>query len=264
MRFPAGLRARLLRRSFSRVFGSESPSGIFHFSPLKNLPAGVRLEKPGSEAEWYSPEASVQAAEKAGAPVVWLGGTEPLFDPAIGEVASALAESGRYVFLHTSGVGLRKRIHEFEPVPGLYLTLEIPGSGASARNGKAASEAARAEVVFDAIRGARLSGFHVCGHLSVDETTSRQEIAESIRSLEAREVDGIVVSSGGGCSQHSKSEAATSTVAEAVRLIPSTGWRSFSRLLESSYSQHVVAERVGEREVDEANEAEASPVEETA
>jgi len=229
---------RLLRRRMLHTFGRKPPAAIFHLSPLvRHFPAGFQPATASPESEWHSPQACVEAAERASAPIVWIDGTEPLLHPGIGEVVSALARRGRHVFLHTSGSGLRKRIHEFDPVERLYLTLEVP---MPAEPGVPRMDAGvhppSFATVAEAMRTARLSGFHVCAHFTVGETTTPAGILPRVDALRLQHLDGFILSSGAACggpgdARLSKSLNATS------QLIPSSSWRSFSRLLEDSYEQ---------------------------
>jgi hypothetical protein len=225
MRFPIGLRARLLRRSFLQSLRPGFPSGIFQLSPLvRHFPLGARNAAVADpESEWHSAKSCAQVAAQARAVAVWVGGTtEPLLHPNIGEVISSLTDNGHYVFLHTSGVGLRRSIHEFEPVNRLFLTVEVPLGSASPQLNAASREA---------LRVARLSGFHCCAHFTVSEPGDTPELAASIAQLESCRLDGLVVSSGNG---HS-----TAVLSEAAQLIPSSSWRYFSLLLQSSSPQVV-------------------------
>jgi len=232
MRFPAGLRARLLRRSFLQAFAPDSAPAILRLSPLvRHFPEHSHRDESNVETEWHSPKACVQAAEKAGAVAVWLGETEPLFHPAIGEITSALTDAGSYVFLHTSGVGLRKRIHEFKPVDQLFLSLEIPLGEADAQSSTALSQSVSLSSALEAIRVARLSGFHLCAHLTVPDAIDAAALSSRIRLLEPHRIDGIVMSSA--------SSQSTAALRAATELIPSLAWRHFSRLLQSSYQNAV-------------------------
>jgi len=232
MRFPAGLRARLLRRSFLQAFAPDSAPAILRLSPLvRHFPENSHRDELNAETEWHSPKACVQAAEKAGAVAVWLGETEPLFHPAIGEITSALTDAGFYVFLHTSGVGLRKRIHEFEPIDRLFLALEIPLREAGSRSSTASSQSLSLSMALEAFRVARLSGFHLCAHLTVPDANDTADLSSRIQLLASHRVDGLVISSA--------SSQSAAALRAATELIPSLAWRHFSRLLQSSYQNAV-------------------------
>lgn len=258
MKFPAGLGARQLLRKISQTLRGGQVPAIFHLLPLVNhFPPGAQLENANPDTEWHSPTACVQAANAVGAPLVWLGGTEPLFHPAIGDVASALAESGRYVFLHTSGAGLRKRIHELKPIPRLYLTLEIsmdePVHAASSTksNGRLSYE-----TVAEALSLARLSGFFLCAHFTVNSATSASAVAARLQFLGPLHLDGVAVSSCSIYSVSSTDAAATKTLAEVTRLIPSPGWRTFSRQLEVSFHDARASRESFKREANNAGACE--------
>ena len=258
MRFPVGLSARLMRRRFLNNVSREHAPAIFHFSTLvKRVLPGTRMDSVTGETEWHSPQACVQAAAQAGAPVVWIGGTEPLFHPEIGEVTSALAASGRYVFLHTSGAGLRQRIHELKPVPRLFLCYEVPVED----SGTSGPVELSSETVAEAIRLSRLSGFLICAHLTVSAPTSVGSVAARIGSLRDQGVDGIVVSSAGALSDATTDASRKDLLAQEVRRIPAEGWRSFSRLLERSYPQ---THGFSARERSKTGAPEAGACEETA
>jgi len=238
MGLPAGLRARLLQRRFLDGFARSGCSPIFQLSPLvRHHPSDNQPESAGPEAEWHSAKECVQAAQRVRAAVVWLGGTEPLFHPAVGEIAAALTNEGRYVFLHTSGVGLRKRIHEFKPVARLYFAFEVPLRHATGSHSlQALGQNVPLFNVNEAIRVARLSGFHVCAHFTVSETTSAAEIAAQLDALQSEHLEGAILSSGGAASDSNVAISARE-VSQISQLIPSAGWRNFSRLLEASYPQ---------------------------
>jgi hypothetical protein len=258
MRFPTALCARLVWHRLLHPFSGERAPAIFHLSPLvKDFPADRQPENVDPESEWHVPKTCLHAAEEAGAPVVWLGGTEPLFHPAIGEVTSDLVESGRYVFLHTSGAGLRKRIHEFKPVDRLYLTLEIPIKDASV-SPLGLDQATSFQTIVEVIRVARLSGFHVSAHFTVLADTSAGDIEARIGTLLRQRLDGLAISSGGACFAQ-KDAKVFKTVAAITELIRSDGWRRFSRLLESSYTPTAALQEHSATQV-----AEAGACEETA
>src|SRR5215470_1140123 len=122
MRFPLRLSAALFQsRVFGFFAGSSAKQPIFRFSPcITYLSQVSRFDEKSTDLEWHSPAACTLHARTVASPVVWIGGTEPLLHPAIGEVTSSLTNAGHHVFLHTSAYGLRKRIHEFRPVSRLF------------------------------------------------------------------------------------------------------------------------------------------------
>src|SRR5258708_21706176 len=65
---------------------------------------------------------------------VWIGGSEPLRHPGVAHLVRAITGSGHFGFLETDGTLLRRRIHEFQPVARVFLTL---GLAICARHGPA-------------------------------------------------------------------------------------------------------------------------------
>src|SRR5690348_8283698 len=102
MHFPAGLSARLIRRRISASFRTAPIPAIFHL-PLSQPSCAAAASDRVPDCEWRASAACVEAAAESRAPIVWLGGCEPLSHPNIADVASALVAKGYYVFLHTSG-----------------------------------------------------------------------------------------------------------------------------------------------------------------
>lgn len=227
MRFPLRLAATLYSQKFSR--GSRSTPILF-FSPLINHFGPIpQQEEVTPDFAWQTPEACVAAANRSRACVVWLGHAEPLLHPSIGKVVSALLQAGRYVFLHTSGFGLRKRIHEFQPHPCFFLALEAPNPDIPGISSQAASQ-----LFVEAIFGAGLSGFNRCAHVSVNAQTNAAQTAQLFDSLKAKGLEGFVVSS--GCPPKTISDdSAFRRLTEIRNAIPSRGWRNFSLILENSF-----------------------------
>lgn len=235
MDFPAGLSARLIRRGIFSAFRSAPVPAIFHL-PLAPRSCAAAPGDEVSDVEGRAAAACVQAAAQSRAPIVWLGGSELLSHPDIADIAFALVANGHYVFLHTKGEGLRWRLHEFQPVPRLYLTIEIPlQSCNSADSPVRPGPDAPTRTVAEFIRAARLSGFYVCGHLTTGAQSSPSQLASRIREFPERDLDGVAISSGGVASASELDTLSAATLDEYMRVIPSRGWRRFSRLLESSY-----------------------------
>jgi len=246
MWFPAGLSTRLWGHKFSQVLRGKRSPAIFQLSPLvRHFAPGVRFESAIPEAAWHTPEACVQAANQVGAPVVWIGRVEPLLHPGIGKVTTALAQSGRHVFLDTSGQDLRKRVHEFQPGERFFFAFQL-GDSEVAYRGKGNSRAFQS--VIEALRIVKLSGFFACVHLIVGTQTPVAEMEPLFRSLETSRVDGIAVSSDGASASDASDTAFGKKIAEITGMIPSRPWRKLSRMLEASYPQTAgVQEQAGVR-----------------
>jgi hypothetical protein len=193
MRFPLRLTAELAKIQFARAIGG-SP-----YHPL--------ILNAGSDSKFYSAigfdpgvdasPAKVQKKRNAviqrhnSSPIVWIGGEEPLANAEIARIANTLAEAGRYVFLQTDGLLLRRRIHEFRPSSRLYLTIRFDGDELShdRRNGRSGCY----RLAVEGIRTARLSGFMICAHVVLHPDTTQAELENLQVEVRKMGVDGMVM-----------------------------------------------------------------------
>jgi molybdenum cofactor biosynthesis enzyme MoaA len=183
-------------------------------------------------------------------PVVWLGGSEPLHHPGIAHLVRAITQSGHFVFLETDGTLLRRRIHEFQPVSRLFLTIRLqPRAQRSALKGL---QTGAWELAAEGIRAARLSGFLICVHARVHAKTELGAVAELIQFARSLDLDGMVITpaNGGTISATADAAALQRKTDEARNLIGSKWWESFSRLVEPVISgERKVAQSVDETAV---------------
>jgi hypothetical protein len=170
-------------------------------------------------------------------PVVWIGGSEPLHHPGIAHLVRAITHSGHFVFLETDGTLLRRRIHEFQPVSRLFLTVRLePVHLETDAPGRAPSglPPGALGLAVEGIRAARLSGFSICVHVRVTPETEMSDAVGLFQLVHPLDVDGFVISRA-RCELNSALPAAqtlSQKTAEARQQIASIGWQSFSRLVE--------------------------------
>jgi hypothetical protein len=172
-------------------------------------------------------------------PVVWIGGSEPLHHPGIAHLVRAITRSGHFVFLETDGTLLRRRIHEFQPVPRFFLTVRLEPEHL---------ETGGSPLAVEGIRAARLSGFLICVQLRVAPDTRMSDAAKLFNLAHSLDVDGCVISLARRESHSANIEAAAAPpkTGEARKLIGSAWWESFSRLIEPVLSREGNAARSGE------------------
>ena len=207
MRLPAPLIAKLVQSRIARVFQSAPACSLIRFvEPAEILhpdsAAPVSREK-------------MQSIVESTAPVIWIGGSEPLNHPGIAHFVRAVAQGGRYVFLETSGTLLRRRIHEFAPLPRLFLTV-----------GLNAPQAPASALAVEGLRAAHLSGFFTVVHSKVRDVSDTAELKNLRLFLAEKDVDGWLITAA------SADRAVAREPAEARSLIPSVSWRRFSELVE--------------------------------
>ena len=222
LRFPLRLTADLAKARFAQRSRPE-------VSPIQFVDAAELLHHDSNHPVSHE---KIRELVSGRSPVVWIGGSEPLNHPGTGHLVRAITGSGHFVFLETDGTLLRRRIHEFQPVPRLFLTVRLdPGAQLHASKSLRPSSA---ELALEGIRAAQLSGFLICVHVRIQQGTVLGRVAELIRHARSIDVDGVVVTAESGESDRMASETASlqHKAAEARRLIGSNWWESFSRLVE--------------------------------
>ena len=222
LRFPLRLTADLARARLTQRLRPE-------VRPIQFVDAAELLHHDSNHPVSHE---KIRELVSSRSPVVWIGGSEPLNHPGTAHLVRAITGSGHFVFLETDGTLLRRRIHEFQPVPRLFLTVRLdPGARLHTTKSLRPSSS---ELAQEGIRAAQLSGFLICVFARVRAETERGKVAELIRQARSMNVDGIVVTAGIGESNRTASgaPAAQHKTAEARKLIGSKWWESFSRLVE--------------------------------
>lgn len=226
LRFPLRLTAELVKAWLAQR--SRPASGA---SPLQFVDAAELLHHDSDHPVSHE---KIREFASSHSPVFWIGGSEPLRHPGVAHLVRAITGSGHFVFLETDGTMLRRRIHEFQPVPRLFLTVRVE-PGAQLQTAKSQQPTA-SELAVEGIRAAQLSGFLICVYARVQQETELGEMAELIGFARSLDMDGIVVSPGRSESKSANASAAALQLktAEARRLIGSKWWESFSRLVEAA------------------------------
>src|ERR1700739_2148011 len=235
MKFPSRLSLDLLRGRIVRAFASSRDnSTIFHLSPSVFSSTNQKEIDAESDPSAAVMEIPATVVSQTAAPVFWVGGVEPLQHPVIGRIAGALNQAGRNIFLHTDGLLLRKRIHEFRPDPRLFLTVEL--AGREGVHDQAVAQPGSFARVMEGIRAAKLSGFYVCAHVTVNLQTDVCETGELFEYLDNYDVDGFIVSSGAGLVEPASGNAVQKKLRDIRSLLRCSRWEYFSTLLEASYA----------------------------
>ena len=236
MRFPLRLSTALFQSKMSGLLGGGSASApIFRFSPcLIHFTSQARFDENSTELECHSPAEGAVRVRNTSAPVVWIGGVEPLLHPEAGSFVNAIVAMGRYVFFHTSGYNLRQRIHEFRPESRLFLTLEFAGREEAHNRAVGRPDAFQRSI--EAIRAAKLSGFHIGAHVTLTPETDTCDVGELIEFLDKKDVDGFIVTATGQTAGNSD---LAETLDDVRAMIRCRRWENFSRLLESSCAETV-------------------------
>jgi pyruvate-formate lyase-activating enzyme len=253
MRFPPRLLWQLSKvRLAQKLFGSSRYPWALRLD-LSQLPANVEIALPNgvtSSSEVSSRDSQALSQVRASsAPIVWIGGDPPLQHARIGHLAREISNTGRTVFVEMDGTLLRRRIHEFRPVSRLCLVL--PLNGLEDAHDSLAQHSGNFRANMEALRTAKLSGFHICIETIIFPDFIRNQLLELANFISTIDADGWI---------HKRPPAATNdaTISEALQsaceLIPSRHWRSFSALLDltatsaqSSFGKKRIANPVAEK-----------------
>ncbi len=216
MRFPALLSAKLAKARIAGILRGARPT------PLVDFVDAAEVLHVGS-AHPVSHE-RIRSLLVSPAPILWIGGSEPLEHPGIAHLVRAIVQGGRFVFLETCGTLLRHLIHEFQPVPQLFLTIRSDGPPLSA--GPKLGNPGAFELALDGLRAARLSGFFTAVHSPIreDSDTSRLQLLSGI--LSVADVDGWMITAA------TAGDPVSRKAREARNLIPNAQWRWLSQHLE--------------------------------
>jgi len=216
MRFPALLFAKLAKARFAGFFRGASQV------PLVDFVDAAEVLHSGS-AHPVSHE-RIHSLLASHAPILWIGGSEPLEHPGIAHLVRAVVQSGRFVFLETCGTLLRRRIHEFQPVPQLFLTVRSDGPSVSPNPD--ARKPGAFELALEGLRAAQLSGFFTAVHSPIREDLESSRLQMLAGILSSTEIDGWMITSA------STDETALQKAVEARKLILNARWRWLSGHIE--------------------------------
>jgi len=218
LRFPLRLSADILAARFLR--GA---------SPIQFLDAGEILHSHSGHPVSHE---KIREILSSRSPIVWIGGSEPLVHAGVAHLVRAIAQSGHFVFLETDGTLLRRRIHEFQPVSRLFLTVRLDPS--AERRSPDALRPCAFELAVEGIRAAQLSGFFVCVLARVAPETQLSAVEELVHLANSRDADGILMLPAAIEADPASPAAQISRQKTSVarKLIGDVWWRSFSKLAE--------------------------------
>jgi len=199
-------------------------------SPIQFLDAGEILHSDSGHPVSHE---KIREVISSRSPIVWIGGSEPLLLAGVAHLVRAITQSGHCVYLETDGTLLRRRIHEFQPVSRLFLTVRLDPS--AERRSSNHLQPTAFELALEGIRAAGLSGFFICVLTSVSPDTQVSAAEELIQLAHTLDPDGFAILPAYVASDP-KSQAAQiarQKTSELRKRIGSFWWSSFSRLVES-------------------------------
>jgi hypothetical protein len=222
LRLTADLALALAARSFGNANGHPP---ILRLSSERNFDSAL-----ASALSAQAPEHSFESVARVSrfrSPVVWIGGAEPLDHPQVARFSNALAASGRYVFLDTSGASLKRRLHEFQPSSHFCVAVRFLSGQ------RRPDERIARETGLEALRMARLAGFFSCAHLVLHTCASADALEGLHSEILKLDVDGFSITRGVSTLELEKA------VAQLRRRLLSRPWALFSSLLDANLSPAV-------------------------
>lgn len=147
-------------------------------------------------AAWAGKQLSIDecaaSAEQCGAPIVSICGGEPLMYPGLETLIEHLIAQGKYVYVCTNGLLLRKKLGQLRPSRWLSLNVHVDGMEAT-HDRLVERQGVFAEAI-EGIKAAKAAGFAVCTNTTVYQQTDMDEIAVLFEYLTALGVDGLMIS----------------------------------------------------------------------
>lgn len=136
----------------------------------------------------------VAAAEECGAPVVSIAGGEPLLHPEIGEIVTGLTENGKFVYLCTNALLLKRSIGLFTPSGNLTINVHLDGF--KERHDSIAGLTGVFDRAVEAIRLAVKLGFRVTTNTTIFGDVPPEEAARFFDFVIGLGVEGMTISPG--------------------------------------------------------------------
>jgi len=226
MTFSLRLTADLILALTVRATSSRQVySPILLLSPDTDFRTAAASSPTTNHEEGIGSPDSDSLVSRSRSPILWIAGGEPLDYPEIASFTNALAASGRSVFLETSGVSLKRRLHEFQPSSRFYFTVRFDGFDPDLDHLHGHDSAFRAGI--EALRMARLAGFFTCAHLVVAPVPAVHPLEKLHAEIAKHGVDGFLITSA------VVSPGLAKTVNQLRRRLLSWRWALLSSLVES-------------------------------
>ncbi|MBV8245379.1 MAG: adenosyl-hopene transferase HpnH [Candidatus Eremiobacteraeota bacterium] len=124
-----------------------------------------------------SVEDCIRAVDECGAPVVSIAGGEPLVHEQMPQIVQALIDRGKFIFLCTNALLLKKKIDLFKPHVQFAWMIHL--DGLKEHHDQAVSREGVFEIAIEAIKLAKARGFRVF----TNTTFFDRDDADSIRSV---------------------------------------------------------------------------------
>jgi len=134
------------------------------------------------------------AVRASGAPIVSISGGEPLLHADVGEIARAIIDDRRFIYLCTNGVLLREKLTQFEPTERLAFVVHLDGTEAA--HDAVTDRPGTYATAIEAIREAVARGHRVCTNTTLFHGSDVDDLHALFATLVDLGVEGLMVSPG--------------------------------------------------------------------
>jgi hopanoid biosynthesis associated radical SAM protein HpnH len=141
-----------------------------------------------------SVEECFEAVDTCGAPIVSIAGGEPLLHKELPEIVEGMVARGKYVYLCTNALLLRKRIDDYKPSP--YLTFSIHLDGSRERHDASVCQKGVFDRAVEAVELAISRGFRVTINCTLFQGEGAEEIAGFLDYCNKLGVEGATIAPG--------------------------------------------------------------------
>lgn len=141
-----------------------------------------------------SVEESLTAVEECGAPIVSIAGGEPLLHKELPQIVEGIIQRGKYVYLCTNALLLKKRIDDYTPSP--FLTFSIHLDGCRERHDASVCQKGVFDRAVEAIHLAIERGFRVTINCTLFQGEDAEEIASFLDDCNRLGVEGVTIAPG--------------------------------------------------------------------
>lgn len=141
-----------------------------------------------------SVEESLAAVDECGAPIVSIAGGEPLLHKELPQIVEGIIARGKYVYLCTNALLLKKRIDDYKPSP--FLTFSIHLDGNRERHDASVCQKGVFDRAVEAVELAISRGFRVTINCTLFQGEGAEEIAEFLDHCNKLGVEGATIAPG--------------------------------------------------------------------
>ena len=141
-----------------------------------------------------TPAQCFEAVMECGAPVVTVAGGEPLIHPQIKEIVDGLIERGKYVYLCTNALLLRRKLDLFTPSDQLTLSIHLDGQ--EKHHDQCVQREGTYETAVKAIKEAKARGFRVTTNSTIFLGHPAADMHKFFDDMMELGVDGLMISPG--------------------------------------------------------------------